>query len=496
MQKRLQRVEKIEWLGALIGLLFACLYLATLLPGLHEFGDITKAQFLGRFLGMTHPTGYPLYILLTAPIARLPWGDLAWRINAFSAFCGAISVYFLFRSSRRLGLSTSSSALASLLFGISQTPWSQFVIAEVYGLNAALFSIVIYLLLGWTTENRLKSFVGACFVYSLAFGNHLTMVTLLPSFVVALFVGDYRRVFRPLPLMAILLSILLGASQYAYLFWASSSDSLYLEYRVRNFDQLIEFVSGERYRSLMFAFGWQDVITQRLPLFARQFWNDLGPILLLVPLGLLQLFQSNSPGRGKSFWVLFIASLGHLLWLTEYNIPDISVYAIPLLWLLCLFLAGAFELLIQRGPVLHGITIASVCVAAYFLIPGNYPHHKKAARFEKSLARQLKRIDHDAALISALHYSHRMGYVYRLYADGLQEERNLHLAYRASPKKVAEYFRGKETLVDSHTHERLPLGLRLYVDSRGARKKWGSALRLSPSRAGLREITLRKKKKK
>ena len=61
-------------------------------------------QFIGRVLGVAHNPGYPLYILLTHAFSYLPIGSLAYRINLFSALCGAIAVWLMFLASRRLGL--------------------------------------------------------------------------------------------------------------------------------------------------------------------------------------------------------------------------------------------------------------------------------------------------------------------------------------------------------------------------------------------------------
>jgi hypothetical protein len=87
-----------------------------------------------------------------------------------------------------------------------------------------------------------------------------------------------------------------------------------------------------------------------------------------------------------------------------------------------------------------------------------------------------------------------MAYVYFIYAENLYTERNLHLASSAKPKKVAAYLRGKPMLLDSQTRQPLPLGLDLYVDSRGAQAEaWRNVgLALSAKGAGLFRVELAK----
>jgi hypothetical protein len=479
------------------------LYARSLLPGMHDFGDITKAQFLGRFLGMTHPTGYPLYILTTAPIAHLPIGSLAWRINAFSAVCGLGAVVLCYGIMRQQGVRPTLAAVGAAAFAFSKTAWEQFSIAEVYGLGALLVAAVLLLLVRWLHTGKLAWFIAAAGVYSLSFGNHLTVITLLPAFALATVLSNYRALLRPKVVLAVLGLIALGASQYAYLFWASQSDSLYLEYRVRDVDEFLEFVTGERYRRVMFAFEWPELLSVRLPRFTAQLVRDLGPLALLSPLGLLATGHPNredgTPGKpgssratARSNAVLALAGVGQLLWVMNYEIPDIEVYLIPLTLITAVFAAQALELWASRMPMAAGHLIpAGVSLGLVVLLATSHaPTFSKPKRFVKKLERSIQVMDRDAALVSRIHYSPRMGYVYRFYAERLSESRNLHLIYRASPKAVSRYLRGERPLRDSHTGQQLPPGMRLYVDSRGAKEKWGGALRLRRAGAGLSELTL------
>ena len=66
-------------------------YVRTLAPGLTSDLDSPMFQFIGRVLGVAHNPGYPLYTLVTWPVAQVPIGELAWRINLFSAVMGAVA---------------------------------------------------------------------------------------------------------------------------------------------------------------------------------------------------------------------------------------------------------------------------------------------------------------------------------------------------------------------------------------------------------------------
>src|SRR5262245_4169275 len=107
-------------------------YLRTLAPGLTADLDSPLFQFIGRALGVAHNPGYPLYTLLTWPIAQVPIGELAWRINVFSAAMGAAATGLVFLAARQLGARPIVGAAAALGFAAGATFWSQAVIAEVY----------------------------------------------------------------------------------------------------------------------------------------------------------------------------------------------------------------------------------------------------------------------------------------------------------------------------------------------------------------------------
>src|SRR3989338_6586924 len=70
-------------------------YLFTLSPtvGLEDSGEFIAVV---ASLGVAHPSGYPLYVVLGKLFTLLiPFGDIAWRVNLFSAFCGSVSVSLL-----------------------------------------------------------------------------------------------------------------------------------------------------------------------------------------------------------------------------------------------------------------------------------------------------------------------------------------------------------------------------------------------------------------
>jgi hypothetical protein len=148
----------------LIGL---CLFLAglyaytdTLAPTVLD-GDAALFQYTPYVLGVTYPTGYPLYLLLGKLwLTLFPIGEIAWRMNLFSALTLAAVLPLIYGAARRLFSPPSSLLLptpysllpslaaltAALTFATLPTTWRWATEAKIYGLNILLFSGVLYTL--------------------------------------------------------------------------------------------------------------------------------------------------------------------------------------------------------------------------------------------------------------------------------------------------------------------------------------------------------------
>jgi len=83
---------KTDWWAALIAALISgAVYFYTAQPnvGLLDSGEFIVAA---QHFGVPHPTGYPLWTLLTWLFQLLPLGNAAWEVNIFSGLCGALAV--------------------------------------------------------------------------------------------------------------------------------------------------------------------------------------------------------------------------------------------------------------------------------------------------------------------------------------------------------------------------------------------------------------------
>ena len=187
-----------------------------------DSGELVTAVHL---LGIPHPTGYPLYVLLGKLwTVLLPFGSVAWRMSLFSAACAAAACAVLFRLLRRAGARTSAAAFAALLFAFGPSFWGEANIQRVYALNALFVLLALGAAWRWHATREDRSFVLTFFLCGLGATNHTFLGVQALAF--ALFaVAVEPRVLRcPGLLAAAFAATLVGLLPYAYLPLRSLAD--------------------------------------------------------------------------------------------------------------------------------------------------------------------------------------------------------------------------------------------------------------------------------
>src|SRR5579875_2753993 len=92
------------------------IYLPTLCPTIY-WGDCGELAAAAYNLGITHPTGYPLWCLLAKGWTLLfPVGTVIWRLNVLSAVCGGLAVMLVFVAARALAIPRLAAFLVAGLF--------------------------------------------------------------------------------------------------------------------------------------------------------------------------------------------------------------------------------------------------------------------------------------------------------------------------------------------------------------------------------------------
>ena len=150
----------------------------------HHFRQVWIAHVNARH-------AYPLYHGLGGLFVWLHPGEPARTVNLASAVFGALAVGLTAWLAARLAESTLAGLAAGMFLAFSYTFWSQAITAEVYTLHLLLVGAALVALLAWAEQPAVGRLALFYAIYALGFGNHLSMVLLLPA--LAVFLLIHRR---------------------------------------------------------------------------------------------------------------------------------------------------------------------------------------------------------------------------------------------------------------------------------------------------------------
>lgn len=186
------------------------IYVLTLAPTT-AFWDASEYIAAARVLGIPHPPGNPLFVILAHTFGLLPLAEsYAARINLFAAVtsAGAAGFWFLVAERWLRGIVPNrrariGAAMAGTLVGAtSWTVWNQSVVNEkVYTVSLLSIALVMWLVVRWGDDepgpHRDRWLVLIAYVLALTATNHLMGFLALPALGVYVLWTDWRVAVQP-----------------------------------------------------------------------------------------------------------------------------------------------------------------------------------------------------------------------------------------------------------------------------------------------------------
>lgn len=186
-----------------------------------DSGELTTAAAI---LGIPHPSGYPLYVLLGHLWIRLvPFLTPAHAMSLFSAFAAAVAVGALYAVVARSTASRLAGGLAAALLAFSPSFWSQANVQRVYSLNAAFIVLALGCAWLWFRTRRDPWMVLAALITGLGAANHTAMALVGVSIGVCAVLADAGWIRRA---PKCVLAATIGLLPYLYLPVRSRQDPL------------------------------------------------------------------------------------------------------------------------------------------------------------------------------------------------------------------------------------------------------------------------------
>jgi len=327
-----------------------------------------------RGLGVAHPPGFPLWLMLAHLASLAPFGKVAARINFSSALFAAlacamltlvvaellITASFLAAPRRKNKAGRQSPKIADLtgsgfsifapavgtglLMAFSRTLWSYATITEVYALNALLILMIFFLMARWRRriiESRRDTgeqvtihdtwlYAAAC-VFGLAMGvHHVTVALTLPAVAAIVYRTQGLKFFTSRRLLyAALISVGALLAVYAYLPWAASRSPVMNWGDPRSLQEVWWHITGRQYR-VFFTFSTATMGAQFIE-FCRMALREFGFPWLPVTLLLASVGIASAYKRDRTpFWFLLLIVVADLAYALSYEIAeDKDAYYLP-----------------------------------------------------------------------------------------------------------------------------------------------------------------------
>lgn len=376
------------------------LYGWTLAPTvtLIDSGELIVAA---RNLGVAHPPGFPLYLILAHLASLVPLGNIAARINFASAFFAALASAMLTllmaellitaqylagsgrgkersrRSARKAGVSDVTEIRTNKLFvlipalasgsvlAFSRTLWAYATIAEVYTLNTLLVLIIFFLMLRWRrriieagrligaakTSNPDYDYLlyTAAVLFGLALGvHHVTVGLTLPALAVIVYSTQGPRFFASTRLLyAAVLSFAALLTVYTYLPLAAAHSPILNWGDPRSLQAIWRHITGKQYQVFL-SFAPQAAGAELLEfgkLAARQLGSWCFPLgFALAIAGLVNTFKQAR----TTFWMIILMVACNMAYCLGYSIAeDKDAYYFPTFIALAIAIGFGLHWLLQ-----------------------------------------------------------------------------------------------------------------------------------------------------
>lgn len=308
-------------------------YFATMCPTLY-WGDCGELASAAYNLSIAHPTGYPLWCLIGKLWTLiLPVGTIVWRLNAMSAFFGALAVACLFKFCRYVKLPRSISVFVSGIVAFSFTFWQQCLFCETYSMTAFYTCLLLMLAAKWKFNGmQWKDMRWLAVGYGFAMTNHQLNTLFLPGFIgfILLSSPTLRRFKDRSIALNWLKTLLLGMLPllfYLYLpIRSAAKPPMSWGYPTTPFE-IYYHITGRNYANLMFQGTFSNALSA-LWAWALGLNREIYLVVVIVScIGLTKLLMKNEnrPLGFLLFWIIF----ADVFYAINYYIYNRYIYYIP-----------------------------------------------------------------------------------------------------------------------------------------------------------------------
>ncbi len=325
---QMRRFVPAKYLNVGLSAVFLALYVVTLAPDVLP-ADNGEFQWIAAQLGVAHPPGFTLYTMLSYLAARIPIGSsAAYRVNLFSAFVGAATLFLIFKAVYDLTKSKVAAITAVLTLGTATTYWAQSTIANIRSLTGFFTALFLFSLIRFAHEKKESDNWLAWGALALGFGmtHHPSLVFIGIVGIIFIFGVQPSLIRTPRRWIQPFLFGIFGLLPLIYLPLRANSGAPGASPALATLDGFLNHVLARGFSGDFFYFIEPGVLWERFKVMGNVMTFQFnGWLLLGMGLGLFIAIRHNK----KLAWLLGGGFLLHTFITATYRAPQTVEYMLP-----------------------------------------------------------------------------------------------------------------------------------------------------------------------
>lgn len=409
-------------------------YVGTLAPDVLP-ADSGEFQLAAPLLGVPHPPGYPLYMLLGRLFTLLPIGTPAYRLNLLSAVSGALTLALVSASVRHIcvGVGRAQGAFygavtAALALGAATTFWAQSTTANVRSLTGLFTALCLYALVARRWE---------LFALSLGLGlTHHASLAFFGLVLVLYLLLTERGLWRQPRRWARLIGLTaLPVLVFLYLPIRGAQGAPLAPPDLTTWQGFWAHVLARGFAGDMFAFTRPDLLAGRLPVLGNILTFEFNlPLLVAMALGAALLLLRD----GRLALLLAGGAALHSFVAITYRAPQTVEYMFPAYVALAV-LAGVAVAWLMQAEIAFKAIGAAVLLAGLALGGRNLPSYRWLAGdydTRQVIQTLLQQAPADAIILSNWHWATPMWYLQEI--EGQRRDVEVRYVFPAGAEPIAQ----------------------------------------------------------
>lgn len=312
---------------------FLVLYVRTLAPDVLA-ADSGELQIVAAQLGVAHPPGFPLYVMVAHLFTRLlPFVAPAYAVNLLSAVTSALTVAVVYATVALITRRQLPGLIAAVVLGTATTFWSQATTANVRSLTGLFTALIIFALIRFREASLAKDRAAAdrwLVVTGLFMGfgltHHVSLIFLIAVGIVFILIVDPAIARAPRRWIKPVAAGLVGLLPLIFLPLRASADVRGASPNLATWAGFVEHALATGFRGDLFYFVEPADFFQRLRVMGNVMTFQFSALVLAgMVLGLVFIIRKDRALAlllGGSFFIFLLVA-------ATYRAPQTVEYMIP-----------------------------------------------------------------------------------------------------------------------------------------------------------------------